>query len=95
MQQHVVKVCIQLVVYKLKFLFIYLYKDALQFVRMQLFQNGMPVQSTVALTQDLFKYAGELMAVSILQGGPAPNYFSPAIYEVIAIDYLEQISMLI
>ena len=51
---------------------------------MQLFQNGVPVQSTVALTQDLFKYAGELMAMSTLQGGPAPNYFSPAIYEVIA-----------
>ena len=62
---------------------------------MHALQNGMPVQSTVALTQDLFKYAGELMAMSILQGGPAPNYFSPAIYEVIAIDYLEQISMLI
>ena len=62
----------------------FVYKDALQFVRLQLFQNGIPVQSTVALTQDLFRYAGELMAMSVLQGGPAPNFFSPAIYEVIA-----------
>lgn len=57
----------------------------LQLLRLRLFEeNGIPVQSTVALTQDLFKYAGELMAMSIIQGGPAPNYFSPAIFEVIA-----------
>ena len=38
----------------------------------------------LALTQDLFKYAGELMAISIIQGGPAPNFLSPVIFDVIA-----------
>ena len=47
-------------------------------------RNGMPVASTLALTQELFKYAGELMAISIVQGGPAPNFLSPVIYDVIA-----------
>ena len=56
----------------------------LQLLRMRLFDgNGMPVESTVALTQDLFKYAGELMAMSIIQGGPAPNYLSPVVFDVI------------
>ena len=47
-------------------------------------RNGMPVASTLALTQELFKYAGELMAISIVQGGPAPNFLSPVIYDAIA-----------
>ena len=51
---------------------------------MRLFGNGIPVESTVALTQDLFKYAGELMAMSIIQEGPAPNFISPVIFDVIA-----------
>ena len=45
-------------------------------------RNGMPVASTLALTQDLFKYAGEVMAISIIQGGPAPNFLSPVIFDV-------------
>ena len=44
----------------------------------------MPVDSTVAVTQGLFKYAGELMAMSIFQGSPAPNWLSPIIFDVIA-----------
>ena len=42
----------------------------------------MPVASTLALTKDLFKYAGEVMAISIIQGGPAPNFLSPVIFDV-------------
>ena len=54
-------------------------------VRDRLFdQNGLPVASTLAMTQDRFKYAGELMGISIIQGGPAPNFLSPVIYDVIA-----------
>ena len=61
------------------------FSDVLQLLRMRLFDgNGIPFESTVALTQDLFKYAGELMAMSIIQGGPAPNFISPAIFDVIA-----------
>ncbi len=57
----------------------------LQLLRLRLFDgNGMPVDSTVALTNDMFKHAGELMAMSILQGGPAPNYLAPAIFDVIS-----------
>lgn len=47
-------------------------------------ENGMPVESTVALTSDHFKYAGELMAMSIVQGGPAPNVLSPCFYDVVS-----------
>ena len=52
---------------------------------MRLFnENGVPLESTMALTQSMFKHAGELMAMSILQGGPAPNFLSPVFYDIIS-----------
>ena len=52
---------------------------------MRLFdKDGMTVQSTAALSFDNFKYAGELMAMSIVQGGPAPNFLSPCLYDVVS-----------
>ena len=37
---------------------------------------GIPVHSTVLLTDAQFKIAGQLMATSIVQGGPAPNFLA-------------------
>ena len=42
----------------------------------RLFSDGMPVQSTMLLTDGQFKIAGQLMAMSIVQGGPAPNFLT-------------------
>jgi hypothetical protein len=42
------------------------------------------VESTVALTEETFKLGAELMVMSIVQGGPAPNFMSPFIYDIIS-----------
>ena len=45
-----------------------------------MFENGLPVRDMTALGCDKFKVAGELMAASIVQGGPAPCFLSEAAY---------------
>jgi len=41
-------------------------------------QGGyVPCENTVALTEGGFEVAGELMAMSLAQGGPAPNFLAP------------------
>ncbi|CAB3987907.1 G2 M phase-specific E3 ubiquitin- ligase-like [Paramuricea clavata] len=58
--------------------------DVLKHVEMRLFDGkGMIIPSTVALTSGHFKYAGELMALSVVQGGPCPNFFSQQLYNLI------------
>ena len=47
----------------------------------RLFPCGSPVQSTLALTMKDFKMAGEIMAMSILQGGQAPNVMKSYVYD--------------
>lgn len=42
------------------------------------------MDSTVALTEETFKLGAELMVMSIVQGGPAPNFMSPVIYDIIS-----------
>ena len=52
---------------------------------MRLFNGkGMLVPSTVALTSSHFKYAGELMALSVVQGGPCPNFLSEQLYDLLS-----------
>ncbi|XP_048580434.1 uncharacterized protein LOC125561131 [Nematostella vectensis] len=41
-------------------------------------RHGYPMSSPVALNND-FKLCGEIMAMSILQGGPVPNILMPAV----------------
>lgn len=43
-----------------------------------MFENGLPVPDMTALGCNKFKVVGELMAASIVQGGPAPCF----LYEV-------------
>lgn len=52
----------------------------LDYAERRLFQNGKPIESTMALTRKDFKLAGEIMAMSIMQGGQAPNLMSPQIF---------------
>ena len=40
-------------------------------------KDGKPVNSTVALNAGDFKTSGKAMGMSLLQGGPAPNFMSP------------------
>ena len=44
--------------------------------------NGVPVESTIALTEETFTLGTELMPMSIIHGGPAPNFMSPVIYHI-------------
>ena len=43
------------------------------------FTNGYPVLSTMAINGGEFKLCGEIMGMSVMQGGPAPNFLSPSI----------------
>ncbi|XP_031565225.1 G2/M phase-specific E3 ubiquitin-protein ligase-like [Actinia tenebrosa] len=43
-----------------------------------------PLESTVALTEGSFKVAGELMAMSLAQGGPAPNFLASWVYDYLS-----------
>ena len=59
--------------------------DVLKHVAMRLFdQKGMLIPSTVALASSHFKYAGELIALSVVQGGPCPNFFSQHLYDLLS-----------
>ena len=51
----------------------------------RLFSDGMPVQSTMLLTDGQFKIAGQLMAMSIVQGGPAPNFLTSCARELLSL----------
>ena len=54
--------------------------ESLEQVRRKLFINGAPVVNMDALAKEEFKYAGELMSMSIVQGGPAPCFFRNCVY---------------
>ena len=43
-----------------------------------------PCESTVALTEGMFKLAGELMASSIAQGGPSPSFLSMCVFHYLS-----------
>jgi hypothetical protein len=49
-------------------------------MKLRLFCDGEPVHSTFALASGDFRYAAELIASSIVQGGPAPNFFARWLY---------------
>lgn len=59
---------------------IFVYIEMLDYTKRRLFQNGKPIESTMALTRKDFKLACEMMAISIMQGGQAPNLMSPQIF---------------
>ena len=58
----------------------------LEHCRTRLFKDGSPINSLMALANEEFRVAGELMAMSIAQGGPGPYSFSSVIYNIISKD---------
>lgn len=57
--------------------------EALEQIRRRLFRDGFPVVNMVALANEEFKVAGEIMASSVVQGGPAPCVLSTSAYAYI------------
>ena len=73
-----------LTVSKLTSLFFH-FVDVLKHVAMRLFdEKGMLIPSTVALTSNHFKYAGELITLSVVQGGPCADFFSEHLYDLLS-----------
>lgn len=58
--------------------------EMLEYCRSRLFPDGCPTKSVLALASEDFRIAGEIMAMSVVQGGPGPNLFSPVIYNIIS-----------
>ena len=48
----------------------------ISYCRSRLFSNGCPVNSVLALANEDFRIAGELMAMSVIQEGPGLYLFS-------------------
>lgn len=57
--------------------------ELLSVVKMRFFPNGLPITSSVALSNEDFKLCGEIMCLSILQGGPAPNFLSDEVVDYV------------
>ena len=71
--------------FSLKDMFIFVcYLDMLELAERRLFLNGWPVKSVIALSSQQFRIAGELMVMSMLQGGPAPNFLDSEVYAYIS-----------
>lgn len=62
------------------------FSEMLEYFHLRLFSDGCPKNSVLALANEDFRMAGELMAMSIVQGGPGPNLFSPVVYNIISRD---------
>lgn len=59
-------------------------KEVLTYIKSTLFDlDGMPYTDMRALANEDFKVVGELMAYSIIQGGPAPCLLSLPVYTYI------------
>ena len=65
-------------------IFSFVYFDILEIAQRKLFLNGWPAKSVIALSSQQFRLVGELVVMSILQGGPAPNFLDPAVYSYIS-----------
>ena len=63
--------------------------DMLELAEHKYFSSGWPVKSTIALSSQQFSIVGELMVMSVLQGGPAPNFLNPSVYSYISKSQLD------
>ena len=52
------------------------FTELLMLVSEKFFKNGKAVNSTVARAAGDFNTCGAVMEISLLQGGPAPNFFA-------------------
>lgn len=60
------------------------FPEMLEHVERKLFLDGIPIDSTVSLSNGNFAFAGEVIVMSILQGGPAPSFFNPTVFDYIS-----------
>ena len=58
--------------------FIY-FLELLSVVEKRYFCKGSPIKSTMAISNGDFRLCGIVMGMSILQGGPAPNFMTHAV----------------
>ena len=58
--------------------------ETLDQMKIRLFEDGVPVASTISLSEGYYKAAGLLMACSIVHGGPAPNFMAQWVFDYIA-----------
>ena len=61
-----------------------LFLEMLEHIERRLSLDGIPIDSTVSLSNGDFALAGEIIAMSILQGGPAPSFFDPNVFDYIS-----------
>lgn len=54
--------------------------EILEHAQRKLFVSGRPVDATVSLLEGEFEMVGELMVMSLLQGGPAPNFLDASVF---------------
>lgn len=57
--------------------------ELLTVIQHMFFHDGYPVLSTMAINSGDFKLCGEVMMMSVLQGGPAPNFLAPPVVRYI------------
>ena len=57
----------------------FLKNELLTVLQLKFFRDGYPVLSTIALSCEDFMLCGQVMGMSIMQGGPAPNFLAPDI----------------
>ncbi len=56
-----------------------IFTELLIIIKLKLFANGHPVISTVSISCEDFKLCGQIMGMSVIQGGPAPCFLAPEI----------------
>lgn len=47
----------------------------MKYIERRLFPEGKPINSTMALTGKDYRLAGEIMAMSVIQGWPGPTFY--------------------
>ena len=60
------------------------FPEMLEHVERKLFLDGIPMDSTVSLSNGDFAFAGKVTAMSILQGRRAPSFFDPNVFDYIS-----------
>lgn len=68
------------------------FTEVLKHIQQHLFPDGMPVNSMAAVANNEFTVAGELMAASVVQGGPAPCFLSKEAFGYV-VDGIDSVSI--
>ena len=58
----------------------------MKYIERRLFPEGKPINSTMALTGKDYRLAGEIMAMSVIEGGQAPHFISAQIFKYLCGD---------